>query len=447
MVSEAAEKSNCLDVGKFVIRRGSEEVDMEEDEDAPTHLNTTNGFGFLVVSTDKLSVQYTANARHGHDVGAVQSNCPAPIRRLMYYFEIYIRDAGQKGTISIGFTAERFKMRRQPGWETNSYGYHGDDGLLYRGPGKGDSFGPKFTTGDTVGGGINYASHELFFTKNGKLVGSVCENIKGPLFPTIGVHSPHEKVDVNFGQRPFVFDIEAYMLEERQKQQRAIENISLPLNVSHWIVRSYLLHYGYHDTLSSFDAASRSTFPPISVGGEDNDTNETESSYALDRRKMLRELIQSGDVDSAIGKIKEWYPALLQETSSPLCFLLHCQKFIELVRVGNLEAAVTYGQAELARFLGVKRLEDLLQDCSALLAYVEPSESSVGYLLEMAQREVVADAVNASVLALNPNLKDSRGCLHSGLEKLLRQLTAASLERRALDGGQGEVFDLHRVLH
>ena len=49
-------------------------------------------------------------------------------------------------------------------WDANSYGYHGDDGLLYRGQGKGDTFGPTYKAGDTVGAGINYASQEFFFT-------------------------------------------------------------------------------------------------------------------------------------------------------------------------------------------------------------------------------------------------------------------------------------------
>lgn len=49
-------------------------------------------------------------------------------------------------------------------WEANSYGYHGDDGFLYHGHGKGEAFGPTFTTGDIVGGGINYATQEIFFT-------------------------------------------------------------------------------------------------------------------------------------------------------------------------------------------------------------------------------------------------------------------------------------------
>ena len=49
-------------------------------------------------------------------------------------------------------------------WEANSYGYHGDDGYLYRGQGKGEKFGPTptYTANDTVGGGIIY---QLCFPK------------------------------------------------------------------------------------------------------------------------------------------------------------------------------------------------------------------------------------------------------------------------------------------
>ncbi|KAL6297330.1 hypothetical protein ACE6H2_005472 [Prunus campanulata] len=203
-------------------RLGSARVptDMDEDEEAPTELNTINSSGgFLVVSPDKLSAKYTNVNLHGHDVGVVQANKPAPVKRLVYYFEIYVKDAGTKGQIAIGFTSESFKMRRQPGWEANSCGYHGDDGLLYRGHGKGEAFGPTYTSGDRVGGGINYASQEFFFTKNGAVVGTVPKDMKGPLFPTIAVHSQNEEY----------VEFEA---QERMKQQRLFEKISLP-TVSH----------------------------------------------------------------------------------------------------------------------------------------------------------------------------------------------------------------------
>ncbi|OVA16367.1 B30.2/SPRY domain [Macleaya cordata] len=427
-------------------RRDSDEVEKEDEEEVPTHLNTINSSGgFLVVSTDKLSVQYTSVNLHGHDVGVIQANCPAPSRRLVYYFEIFVKNAGAKGQIAIGFSSEHFKMRRQPGWEANSYGYHGDDGFLYRGQGKGESFGPTFTSGDTVGGGINYASQECFFTKNGELVGKLYKDVKGPLYPTIAVHSQNEEVNVNFGQKPFVFDIKAFALEERLKQQMTIEKISLPLNVSHGIVRSYLIHYGYQDTLNSFDMASRSTLPPIPVAQE-NGSTEQGDGYALGHRKILRQLIRSGDIDAAFDKLREWYPQIVQDDNSTICFLLHCQKFVELVQVGELEGAVRYARVELAKFFENASLVAILKTCVALLAYEDPSKSPVGYLLGMGQREVVADAVNAMVLSTNPEAKDSLSCTRSHLEKLLRQLSACCLERRALYGGQGEAFHLQRVL-
>ncbi|KAG5016599.1 hypothetical protein JHK85_022735 [Glycine max] len=408
------------------MKEKEEEEEEEEEEEAPRELNTINSSGgFVVVSTDKLSVKYTSVNLHGHDVGVIQANKPAPTKRLMYYFEIHVKDAGVKGQIAIGFTCETFKMRRQPGWEANSCGYHGDDGLLYRGHCKGEAFGPTYTSGDVVGAGINYAAQEFFFTKNGQVVGSVYKDMKGPLFPTIAVHSQNEEVHVNFGQKPFTFDLKEFEAQERMKQQLKIEEISVPPNVSYGIVRSYLLHYGYEDTLNSFDVASKSTVPPIYIAQESG-IDEQEITYALNHRKTLRQLIRNGDIDVAFGKLREWYP--------------------QIVEVGALEEAVKYGRIELSSFYDLPVFKDLVQDCVALLAYERPLESSVGYLLKDSQREVVADTVNAMILSANPNMKDSKHCLHSYLERLLRQLTACCLERRSLNGEQGEAFQLQRVL-
>lgn len=104
----------------------------EEEEEAPRELNTINSSGgFVVVSTDKLSVKYTNVNLHGHDVGVIQANKPSPTKRLIYYFEIHVKDAGVKGQISIGFTSETFKMRRQPGSVTHSLAQSLTDPLLY----------------------------------------------------------------------------------------------------------------------------------------------------------------------------------------------------------------------------------------------------------------------------------------------------------------------------
>ncbi|KAK1320302.1 hypothetical protein QJS10_CPA03g00224 [Acorus calamus] len=408
-----------FDLVKLGLRLSEDDIADVEAEEVPSHLNTNNSSGgFVVVSTDKLSVKYTSCNLHGHDVGSVQANCPAPSRRLVYYFEIEVVNAGQKGQIAIGFTTENFKMKRQPGWEPNSYGYHGDDGLIYRGSGRGESFGPTFTTGDTVGGGINYATQELFFTKNRELLGTIYKDVKGPLFPTISVHSPNEEDDC-----------------------LSLQICSLKVHLHDCPFLFALLWY--QDTLESFDAASNNTPIPNPMIQE-NGLNEQGVTFELHNRKILRQLIRSGDIDSTFSRLWEWYP--------------------QIVQAGHIEDAFNYARSELAKFFEIPRLEDLLQvfndnsaiqkfhkiyqnDTIALLAYEEPTKSPVGHLLKMNHREVVADAVNAMVLSTDPNVKDAKSCLQSHLEKLLRQLTACCLERRALNGDQGEAFHFHSVVN
>jgi len=85
-----------------------------------------------------------------------------------------------------------------------------------------------------------------------------------------------------------------------------------------------------------------------------------------------------------------------------------------------------------------------LQESVALLAYEKPAESCIGYLLDSPQREFVADAVNAAVLSTNPAMKDPESCLYSCLERLLRQLTVCSFERRTFNNDQGDAFLLHK---
>lgn len=59
-----------------------------------------------------------------------------------------------------------------PGWGPSSWGYHGDDGKKYNGRvGVGLRYSDVYSTGDTVGCGINIKTGKLFFTKNGVNLG------------------------------------------------------------------------------------------------------------------------------------------------------------------------------------------------------------------------------------------------------------------------------------
>jgi hypothetical protein len=58
-----------------------------------------------------------------------------------------------------------------PGWDSGSWGYHGDDGRLFSEDGRGTPFGPTYGTGDTIGCGIDFQKKEISFTKNGVHIG------------------------------------------------------------------------------------------------------------------------------------------------------------------------------------------------------------------------------------------------------------------------------------
>ena len=111
---------------------------------------------------------------------------------------------------------------RLPGWDKNSYGYHGDDGHSFRSSGTGQQYGPTFTTGDVIGCGINLMDGSCFYTKNGHHLGVAFKDLPAQLYPTVGLQTPGEVVDANFGQEPFKFDVEGEMRELRRKTQVSV---------------------------------------------------------------------------------------------------------------------------------------------------------------------------------------------------------------------------------
>ena len=97
-------------------------------EQLPTELDTSSHSRYLAANKDKLTIRYVGKGNHTHDVGAIRTNRACPHRRLLYYFEITVVDAGSRGCIAIGLADASFELNRQPGWEPNSCASHRGDG-------------------------------------------------------------------------------------------------------------------------------------------------------------------------------------------------------------------------------------------------------------------------------------------------------------------------------
>ena len=132
--------------------------------------------------------------------------------RISHEFHISFKILG------IGFSNLNVELNRFSGWDKNSYGYHGDDGTIRHdddGPIR-DPLSPTFTTGDVIGCCFNLVEKQIFFTKNGKKLDIAIKGVTSTtLFPALGMNSPGEIVQANFGQSEFIFDFDKYLHDRR----------------------------------------------------------------------------------------------------------------------------------------------------------------------------------------------------------------------------------------
>ena len=63
----------------------------------------------------------------------------------------------------------------------------------------------------------------------------LCEDCLQPnLYPTVGLQTPGEVVEANFGQTPFVFNIEEYMKDWHMKTRMTIERFPVSDRRGEW---------------------------------------------------------------------------------------------------------------------------------------------------------------------------------------------------------------------
>ena len=348
-----------------------------------------------VVGDDASEAHYTGAGKKDEDAASIRANLPIPVHIPIYYFEIEILNKGKDGFIGIGVCGGSTSLGRLPGWDKDSWGYHGDDGNLFNGSGSGRSFGPQFTQGDIIGVIVNRPRRTLQYTKNGILIGTAFSNLPNPatskleLFPTVGFRTAGEQVKANFGAKPFKFGIDIIILDEQRRLQQSVSQVQLPamsyvsqenrrflvdgeltgqleMVVEYLIYRGYAstakalvesfslppstetttryithLHRTWNDTVHAYSAHSNllSNNNPAYVDSSGHtltDATHSENNFSVSDDVQLRSLImkfvREGKLDSAVQLTQTFYSKDVLGNQPDLVFRIRCQKFVELIR-------------------------------------------------------------------------------------------------------------------
>ena len=294
----------------------------EAETPLPRCWSTKDKYNYIGLSLNNLRVQYKGHGKTHKDASAVRATHPIPASCGVYYFEVRIVSKGRDGYMGVGLSAQGVNMNRLPGWDKHSYGYHGDDGHSFCSSGTGQAYGPTFTTGDVIGCGINLVTGSCFYTKNGTHLGEAFSDLPAQLYPTVGLQTPGEIVDANFGQEPFKFDIEGEMVEHRTKILRQVESFPEPGRHGDWqcllhqMVSTYLVHHCFSSTAEAFNQST----------GQKAD----EDLESVRSRQNIQRLVLSGRMGEAIRTTDKLYPELLPNKPE-LHFMLKVRQFIEMV--------------------------------------------------------------------------------------------------------------------
>ncbi|PYI05708.1 hypothetical protein BO78DRAFT_317423 [Aspergillus sclerotiicarbonarius CBS 121057] len=321
----------------------------------PSRWNDDDKYSGLELTNGGLEVRYTGPVnKHDHEAAAVRADNPMPPQCGIYYFEITIISKPKEGMIGIGFSSKKASVERLPGWEQESWAYHGDDGKSFFGEsqGQGRQYGPTFGAGDTVGCGVNFSTGCAFFTKNGVFQGNAFRELRNlKVYPSVGMKKqPPVHLAVNFGQQPFMFDIDDMVKREKSLIHAEIgltstANLQPPLDESallQELVAQFLAHDGYVETARAFAEEVAAESSALENGRQAPlKKYEVEEDVEAINRQKIRAAILEGDIDKALKYTNAYYANVLQ-TYPLIHFKLRCRKFLEMMRRCNeLSASAT----------------------------------------------------------------------------------------------------------
>ncbi|EMC99168.1 hypothetical protein BAUCODRAFT_64942 [Baudoinia panamericana UAMH 10762] len=326
-----------------VIERLPPLADEDQTHPLPSRWSESDKMGGLEILTDGTEVRFGGVTKTSDEAASIRSDHHMPRECGLYYYEVTILSRGKDGLIGIGFSSKRAGLNRLPGWEQESWAYHGDDGYSFACTASGKAYGPRFSSGDVIGCGVNFRTGSAFFTKNGVYLAGVAFNdIKQDgLYPSVGMKKPGEHLRINFGHTPFVFDINGMMEEERHSiidsiRRADVSTLRPPDDEStlvHKLISQYLAHEGYVETAKAFAQDVHQKEQSLSSNPEPFQPPDSEDDIHAISRQKIRKSILDGDIDQALKYTSSFYPHVLEEERNrDIYFRLKCRKFIEMMR-------------------------------------------------------------------------------------------------------------------
>lgn len=446
-----------------------------KEQDCRTWNNNDKSNHIQITQQNILS--YVGPGKSENDAASIRTIAPVPPSLGIFYWEMSILNKGRDGHIGIGIGTVHVSLNRLPGWESQSIGWHGDDGFVFVGSGNGTPFGPCYSTGDVVGCGLDFVNGRVFFTRNAVIVGYLPVEVCGPLwFPMAGFRTPGEQVSTNF-EGPFEFDLGEYVERQRFLVQSAISKTPLFLyNNTNTaadklsgciteedlkkIVLGWLLYQGYLETSMKFymTAFEQTYFRKISAAPLVSPSTKELAQQTLSYEELIREISQvkerreivelaeDGFILSCIDRIRMLDEGILKQNKT-LAFRLHTQHFIELVRryYEVNESSQENGKKEELQTILKEVLdwgsflareypqEPLLNTLFCLVAYKDAGNSCQDgqwalFLLNRNLRSEVAWIANSAVLTSQKKQQNS------GLEVLVRQAISVRDTLKQIDG-------------
>lgn len=187
----------------------------------------------------------------------------------IFYYEVTLRlmkvnDAKTTfvKNLIIGMCSSDQKKDKHLGSGKNSYGYQSNGKLFHNEKDSNaakEEYGPQlvyadqeFDVKDTIGCGYLVDKKEMFFTKNGEFIEIAFKDVDIPkegFYPAVCFQSISHSISANFGQQKFMFDLEGF--RQREGLESFFDICQTPFDSSklHGLVKSYLVHYAYVETI------------------------------------------------------------------------------------------------------------------------------------------------------------------------------------------------------